>query len=103
MKIINKSLTFCLVVLICGILPHSSVLAAESGGGQVSSNSKITFYSDEPKKEEPKPTPTPKPTPKPGILPQTGEAVKNFSLAGITLLSITVILFLRKRRKEYEK
>lgn len=97
---------FCLVVLFCGMVTSDCVQAAESGGGQVSSNSKITFYGGESKKEEPTPSPNPapKPTPKPGILPQTGEVIKNYSVGGIAVLSVVAILFVRRRRRgKHEK
>lgn len=103
MKIINKGLAFCLVVLFCGIVTSDNVLAVESGGGQVSTNSKITFYSDDSK---PTPTPTPKatPTPKSGILPQTGESVGYYSLVGMVILITLFVVFVKKRgRQKYEK
>lgn len=99
LKIINKSLIFCFVVLFCNIA-SGSVMAAESGGGQVSSKSHISFYSDEPEKEKPIPTPKPKPS----NLPQAGEAIKRYWLVGLVMVISVVILFVRKRRRRgYEK
>ena len=103
MKVTIKRVTLCLVVLLCGFVSNN-VLAAESNGGQVSSTSKITFYQvEEPKKDEPTPDPKPTPTPKPS-LPQTGEVLRNYSLIGLGVISLTAGLFyLLKRRKGYEK
>ena len=103
MKIINKALAICLVILFYGTITSTSVLAAEAGGGQVSTNSKIVFYEDD-VKPTPKPAPTPTPKPKPGILPQTGEQVGYYSIGGLAVLLMVIALIVwKRRRKEYEK
>lgn len=107
MKTSNKVMLLCFVVLLYGITFNgaSSVSAAETGGGQVSSSSKITFYNgqEEPKEKEPN-KPKPPQKQKPGILPQTGNVRGNYSLIGFVVLGLSLVVWavFKKRGKENE-
>lgn len=91
-----------LVTLIVGLLSNTIVVSAESGGGQVSSTSKITFYQgDEQKKEEI--IAPPKVLEKKDALPQTGEAQINRLVLGLGLLTLTSGVLLYKKKKQVEK
>lgn len=105
----------CLLVVLMSILTKPYMVLGDSTNGQVVVPSEISFYEDnsESTKDEPtssssikkntsknNTTQTDKTTNK-GILPQTGEAIKNYGLIGVAIMIVVVMLFfLRKRRKD---
>lgn len=113
----KKRVFLFLLVVVSLVTTTGVVYAAESVGGQVSTGGKITFYEATSDTEETPDSSTPeKPgegTPpggndtagnqrKPGgNLPNTGEVVKYFSLIGLGLILLVLLLwFIKDKMKE---
>ena len=103
----------CLMVVLMSILTSPYVVLGASANGQVVVPSEISFYEDgqgTTKSSSSSSTPQSSSQPKnsgstttkgKGILPQTGEIIKNYGFIGIAILILVVLLFfLRKRRKD---
>lgn len=108
MKSISHLMILCLLILLFGGLTSQPVQAAESGGGQVSNPSTITFFEgDKVVPDAPKELPSTieSPPKKLSLLPQTGERIEWSFLAGGTCLSLIGIgvIIHRMRRPRHEK
>lgn len=101
----------CLMVVLMSILTSPYVVLGASANGQVVVPSEISFYEDDQgttKSSSSTPQSSSQPknsgsatTKDKGILPQTGEIIKNYGFIGIAILILVVLLFfLRKRRKD---
>ena len=104
MKRVKRSMILCLglVVFFFSLGGHVSAESTHNDG-QVTSPGGITFLQG---KEEPITKPGTKPVSKvvTKVLPQTGEALKNYSLLGLGLLLIVAFwLVILKRRGKHEQ
>lgn len=103
LKLIKKIITLCLVASLWSLLTISELaIAAESGGGQISSTSKITFYEGE-EPVEPKPIAPPKTPIKSGVLPQLGHFIKHYGIWGLATLGLIGLVIFYRRKKQQEE
>ena len=110
----NKHFLICLMVVLVSVIIQPVLVLGDSTNAQVVVPSEISFYEDKQSTGDASKTSssaqknsnnnqhlTSNTTEKKGILPQTGEIIKDYGYIGVILVLVVLLLFfLRKRRKD---
>lgn len=110
----NNHFLICLMVVLVSVIIQPVLILGDSTNAQVVVPSEISFYEDKQSTGDSSKTSssaqknnnnnqhlTSNTTEKKGILPQTGEIIKNYGYIGVIIVLVVLLLFfLRKRRKD---